>query len=376
MERTGELSAEYHYKASDNLTIEAGYDGTFGRHDFPFSGEYYDTVSHNFINDADVTNHYMYRQSIHAVYGTLETELDEFAILGGLRFEKSYITSDLMSQSLVIPNDYFKVYPTLHLAYKLSELTQLQLNYSLRANRPESDDMNPFPEYRDPRNLLAGNPKLKPEYIHSVEFGYQMQNDNLTIVPSIYFRQRYNAFTSVAKMLNDTTVLNTRENLNSDRSGGLELVLAGNLGSIGTMNLSASGFYQEIDASNLGYSSKKSDFSWTGSLNCTVNILKSLSFQVNSNYRSLRLTPQGESLPTYVVNFALRQELFEGKLALVGTISNAFNSFKRENDVATDILHQHTIYKRDSRILMLGATYNFGNTNKHRKDKTEFDSTE
>jgi hypothetical protein len=177
-------------------------------------------------------------------------------------------------------------------------------------------------------------------------------------------------------MLNDTTVLNTRENLSSDKSGGLELVLAGNIGGIGTMNVSASGFYQQIDASNLGYSANKSDFSWTGSLNCTINIIKSLSLQVNSNYRSSRLTPQGESLPTYVVNFALRQELIEGKLSLVGTVSNAFNSFKRENDVNTDILHQHTVYKRDSRILMLGAVYNFGNTGKHGKDKTEFEGTD
>lgn len=376
MERTGELSAEYHYKASDNLTIEAGYDGTFGRHDFPFSGEYFDTVSQKFVSDTEVTNHFLYHQTIHAVYGTIETELDKLGILAGLRFEKAFISSDLVSQNLIIPNDYFKVYPTLHLSYKLNELTELQLNYSLRANRPESDDMNPFSEYQNPRNLRAGNPKLKPEYIHSIEFGYQIQNDNFTIVPSIYFRQRYNAFTSVARMLNDTTVLNTRENLSSDRSGGLELVLAGNLGSIGTMNFSASGFYQEIDASNLGYSSKKSDFSWTGSLNCTINIIKSLSLQVNSNYRSLRLTPQGESLPTYVVNFALRQELIEGKLSLVGTISNAFNSFKRENDVNTDILHQHTINRRDSRILMLGAVYNFGNTGKHGKDKTEFEGTD
>ena len=376
MERTGEISAEYHYKASDNMTFEAGYNGTFSRHDFPFSGEYYDTVSQSFVIDTDVTNHYMYRQSIHAIYGTLETEVDNLGILGGLRFEKAYITSDLISQNLVIPNDYFKVYPTVHLAYKLSEVTQLQLNYSLRANRPESDDMNPFPEYRDPRNLRAGNPKLKPEYIHSVEFGYQIQNDNLTIVPSVYFRQRYNAFTSVAKMLNDTTILNTRENLNSDRSGGLELVLAGNIGNIGTTNVSVSGFYQEIDASNLGYAAKKSNTSWSGSLNCTINLTKTLAFQLNSNYRSSRLTPQGENLPTYVVNLALRQELLEGKLTLTGTVSNLFNSFKRENEVNTDILYQHTINRRDSRIIMFGAAYNFGKTGKRSKDKTEFEGVE
>lgn len=377
MERAGEVSAEYHFKSADNMTIEAGYNGSFGRHDFPFSGEYFDTLSQKFINDAEITNHYLYKQEIHAFYSTIETEFGNLGLMGGLRLEKAYVTSDLVLQNLIIPNDYFKLYPTLHLAYKLTELTQLQLNYSLRANRPESDDMNPFPEYQNPRNLRAGNPKLKPEYIHSVEFGYEIQNDNLTIVPSIYFRQRYNAFTSVAKMLNDTTVLNTRENLSSDKSAGLELVIAGNLGSIGTMNLSTSGFYQEIDASNLGYGAKKSDLSWTGSLNCSINIIKSLSFQINSNYRSQRLTPQGEGLPTYVVNFAVRQELIEGKLSLTGTISNAFNSFKREMKVNTNILNQHTIYKRDSRIIMLGIVYNFGNSTKRTKDKqAEFDSTE
>jgi len=79
----------------------------------------------------------------------------------------------------------------LHLSYKIGEFDELQLNYSLRANRPRGEDMNPFPEYRDPRNVQAGNPYLKPEFIHSVEFGYQVQDENISILPSIFYRNRY-----------------------------------------------------------------------------------------------------------------------------------------------------------------------------------------
>jgi outer membrane receptor for ferrienterochelin and colicin len=261
------------------------------------------------------------------------------------------------------------VYPTLHLSYKIGEFDELQLNYSLRANRPRGEDMNPFPEYRDPRNVQAGNPYLKPEFIHSVEFGYQVQDENISILPSIFYRNRYNKFTSVTEALNDSTLLTTRENLSSDQSGGFELVVTGNLWNILSINSSTDAFYEEIDASNLGYGEKKSTVTWSGNLNCNVNVLKGTVFQVNSNYRSRQLTPQGENFASFVTNVGVRQDLSDEKISLIATVSDVFRTLNRKTEWDTPALSQTSFSSRDSRVLFLGLTYHFGGPPKKSKDQ-------
>ena len=49
-------------------------------------------------------------------------------------------------------------YPTLHLTYELGDFEEIQLNYSKRVNRADSDEHNPFAEYDDPQTREVGNP--------------------------------------------------------------------------------------------------------------------------------------------------------------------------------------------------------------------------
>jgi len=142
------------------------------------------------------------------------------------------------------------LYPTIHLAYKLNT-GELQLNYSKRVNRPEGDDLNPFPEYQDPRNLRAGNPKLLPEIIHSAEFGFQWRNGNFSFVPSLYYRFKKNGFTDVLVKLNDTTLLSTIQNLSNDVSAGLELIFSAKLANFSLPTLVPTFFIIKLTRANL-----------------------------------------------------------------------------------------------------------------------------
>ncbi len=360
---------EYSNKLSENSAVEAGYVGDFNKRDMDFYGEYSNTDLQSFIKDNVKTNHFIYNETIHALYATVENSFGPLSFLGGLRTEQSFITADLLSRDSVLTNEYIELYPTLHLSYTISSLAELQLNYSRRANRPEGDDLNPFPEYQDPRNIRAGNPKLLPEFIHSVEFGFQWQNDNLTIVPSIFYRNKYNGFTSVIKPLNDSTWLTTKENLASDESTGLEFVMSGNLGKLFSTNISTNTFYEQIDASNLGFSGNKSTVTWSGNLNCNVNLETSTMIQVNSSYRSSRLTPQGENKPSFVMNLGARQDLFEDKLTIVMTLSDIFKTLKRETILNTSWINQQVTNDRDTRVVYLGFSYHFGQPSKKSKEK-------
>ncbi len=274
----------------------------------------------------------------------------------------------------MISNDYFKVYPTLHLSYKLKK-GELQINYSRRVHRPEGDDLNPFPEYQDPFNIRAGNPKLLPELIHSVEFGFKWQNDHFSFVPSLYYRYKQNGFTSVIIKVNDSVLLTTQENLSNDKSTGLELIFSAKAGKFLTANLSSNFFYNQIDASNLGYSATKSIVSMSTNFNATATLTKTTMWQVSCNYRSARLTPQGKAFPTFVLNSGLRQDFFKKKVTLTLTVSDLFKSLKQKTELNSLYLKQVSVGRRDARIFYAGISYRFGKViKKQSEEKLQFDN--
>ena len=367
-EDINQLTIEYSNPISETTNLEAGYEGNFNKNDFDFYSEYFDTTQNKFIKNVNQTSRFIYNENIHAVYATYDHSFGSFGFQEGLRIEQSIGKANLVTNDSSFSKKYFNLYPTLHISYNFSDLTKLQASYSRRVRRPESDDINPFPEYQDPRNIRAGNPNLLPEYIHSLELGFNYQTDEYSILPSLYYRYNSNSFTRVTQLINDTTSLTTEENLSNDQSAGFELICSASIKNLLTINANTDVFYDQIDASNLGYSNKKSIISWSGSGTLNMNVTKTLMLQFNSNYRSARLTPQGEFRPRFVVNLGARQEFLDGKLSLLMTVSDLFNSLKREININTVALIESSIATRDSRIFYLGLSYNFGSKSKKTKD--------
>jgi outer membrane receptor protein involved in Fe transport len=369
-----QLTIDYSNPLTEDSKLEAGYDGSFNQIDMDFYGEYYDAALGKFVKDIIKTNRFKYSESIHAVYGTYQHSYEAFGYSAGLRLEQVLINGTLVTKDSAISNQYFKIYPTLHLSYKLKK-GELQLNYSRRVNRPEGDNLNPFPEYQDPYNIRAGNPNLLPEITHSVEFGYKWQNDKFSFVPSLYYRYKQNGFTSVTIRLNDSVLLSTQQNLSNDKSTGLELIFSAKAGKFLSANLSSNFFYNQIDASNLGYNNKKSVVSMSTNFNSTVTLTKTTMWQVSCNYRSARLTPQGKLFGSFVFNSGMRQDLFKKKVSVILTASDIFKSLKQKSELNTLFLNQFTTGRRDARIIYLGISYRFGKlTKKQSEEKLQFDN--
>jgi outer membrane receptor protein involved in Fe transport len=369
-----QLTIDYSNPLSEDSKLEAGYDGSFNQIDMNFYVGYYDTAQRKFLKDVIKSNRFKYSEAVHAAYATYQRSYEKFGYEAGLRLEQAFINGTLVTKDSAISNQYFKVYPTLHLSYKLKK-GEVQLNYSKRVHRPEGDDLNPFPEYQDPYNLRAGNPKLLPEMIHSIEFGYKWQNEKFSFVPSLYYRDKQNGFTTVITPLNDSVLLTTQQNLSSDKSTGLELIFSAKAGKFLTSNLSGNFFYNKIDASDLGFSNKKSIVSMSINFNTTATITKTTMLQVSSNYRSARLTPQGKVFGSFVLNAGVRQDLFKKKISLILTASDILNTLKQKMELNTQYLKQVTISKRDARIIYFGISYRFGKIiKKSGEEKLQFDN--
>ncbi len=373
-DRQKQVSLDFTDPISDKSKLELGYAGSFTNQDLNLVAEYFDTASSRFVKDLLKSNLFIYKESVHAFYTTFQRASERFSYSAGLRFEQAFTSSNLATKDSLVTNNYFRIYPTLHLAYNLSD-GELQLNYSRRVNRPEADELNPFPDYQDPLNLRAGNPKLLPEVIHSVEFGYRWQNNKFSFVPSIYYRYKEDGFTSVIKPLNDSVLLNTEENLSKDRSAGLELVFTAKAGKFFNANMGANFFYNQIDASELGFDEMKSIVSMSLNFNSTFTFTPITMLQFSTNYRSSRLTAQGRSFGSIVFNLGIRQDMFKKKVSFVLTASDLFKSLRQKSSIDTYFLDQSSITRRDGRIFYLGLNFKFGSSAKKAEDKMEFDDS-
>ncbi len=367
------LNIDYAYPLSEEFQLETGYAGEFYSDDFSNFFEYYDIPGDVWIEDLTKTNLFLIDQSIHAAYATLSKQYENFGLLAGIRAEQTLIESNLVTLDSIVPNNYFKLYPTLHLSYKINEQHELGLSYSRRVNRPDPDELNPFPEYADIRDLEAGNPYLKPEQIHSIEMTYQWKAESLSFQPTLYYRQVYDAFTEVSRYVNDTTLLTTQENLSTETSGGLEMILSWTPHRILNFNFNTNLYYNTIDASNLGYEDQQSMVSSESKLAAYIDATSTTRLQLNANYRSSMLTSQGKSLPVYFLNAGFRQDIFKRKASLTLTLSDIFNTMKWEYIIDTPELYQKVTRKRKSQIFYVGFVYRFGITTKKSEEELMFE---
>lgn len=235
--------------------------------------------------------------------------------------------------------------------------------------------MNPFPEYSDPRNMEAGNPKAKPEQIHSIEFGYQLKTKAFSILPCLYYRYKYDGFAEITKYVNDSVLLKTFTNLSKSEFMGMELIISANIGEIANLNFSANGYYTRLDASNIGYSNNKRAFSCDTKLGANFNVTKSTLLQLNCFYRSEKINAQGTTDPSFYTNIGLRQDIWKNKASLILTISDVFNTLNQFNYIDTPELWQKSTRKRDSQILYLGFTYRFGTSAKKERQELNYDDS-
>ena len=92
-------------------------------------------------------------------------------------------------------------------------------------------------------------------------------------------------------------------------------------------------------------------------------------FELNSNYRSARLTPQGGSHPSFVLNMGARQNLLNDRVSFTVSVSDLLKTQKQDTQLDVTGIQQRVTRRRDSQIVYVGLTYHYGRPGK--KDKKD-----
>lgn len=362
----------WHHRISDKIKFTAGYEIEHLRaeqnyHVFNWDGTEYQP-------DMNRTNDFTHHRLLNSVYATSEMRFGQWNILAGLRGEYADIRNDLHSDTKDLHQHYCNIYPTLHISHPTGNGCEAMLSYSLRVNRPEGSDMNPFAERINPLSLEAGNPNLKPEKIHSLECGWIWHGGNGgSLISTLYYRHITNQITEVSRYIADGVLLTTKENMQSSRNSGAELIWTMPVVKWFDFNLNLNGYYNQINASRLGYGKNKDTFSWSAMLNADFRPFRHYMLQLNGRYRSSTLVPQGKRNADVRINMGMKYDIPAIGLSVIGSVTDLFATYRKSFTLDTPELKQKVEKRRNPRIFYIGLSWQFGGMKKHRDDRLEYD---
>ena len=372
-ERETRLRADYTRPMGGEATLKTGYDLRIEKNLYDNLGLRGGAVTSTAIVPS-LTNSFRYGQTIQAAYATFERPFGDLTVQGGLRAEHVEVRINQITSAIKETNSYTRLYPSLHLGYRLSDDQTLTASYSHRVRRPRPDDLNPFRVYQDPFNFRMGNPRLKPQETHSVEAGYQLRREGAYYLATAFYRQNYKGVTEVVRDLGGGVLLTTRENLSKSRSGGLELVANGKLAANKlSYNINGSAFWNEIDASALGFTQPRSAYAVSGRANITWQVTPKDIVQLNGFAAGKRLTAQGYNAPFGMVNLGYRHK-FSDRLSGVVTVQDVLKTSRNRLVIDTPLLKQEVTRRQNQQAVFVGFTYSFGAAPKRgREDGFEFE---
>lgn len=349
--------------------IETGFKTTFK--DLNSKNDYlnFDYPLNDWVNDPLRKTDFEYKEQVYAAYGIYSNIVNQFQYQLGLRFEQANVDGNERLSNIAFNNNYFAVYPTVHLVQSLPYQQEIQLSYSRRVERPNNRQLNPYVDKSDSLNISAGNPELKPEFINSIELGYSKLIDKTALTSSLFYRNTIDAITNFTSIREDGVSETTWRNLAKNISYGLELTAAHPLFEWLRLNGSFTYFSNEFTDQNVS----NKDFTWQGKFNSFFTTSKDFNFQINFNYNAPGVTPQGKIKQVYFTDVALKKDFLDGQLSLTLRVSDVFNTRKFESETVGQNFITSSYRKMESRVAYLGISYRLssGNNNKERKPRNE-----
>jgi hypothetical protein len=174
------LKTDYTHPLKKGWKVDAGAKSSLTKTDNV--ADYFLTVNNVTNPDYDKTNHFLYKETIHAAYVNSSHEGKRWSMQAGLRMEHTISDGNQLGNPQK-PDSSFKrtytsLFPTAYLNYKLDSAGNhtVTIDYGRRINRPFYQDLNPFISPLDKFTYYVGNPFLQPAYTHNVQLSYSYKN--------------------------------------------------------------------------------------------------------------------------------------------------------------------------------------------------------
>src|SRR5690606_24964351 len=311
-------------------------------------------------------NRVVYTENIHAAYAIFGNEVNRFSYQLGLRGELTDVSVELSRENKTTYQNYFNVFPSSHLAYRITDSKTVQLSYTYRLSHPWFRNLMPFSNYSNNRTLYTGNPYLKPEYTHSIEGGYLFDWESGSILSSVYYRHR-------TGVVNRITVVDSigynrvfPVNLSTQDAVGLEFNFNWEPTSWWRINSNAN-FYRAVTKGQYeGQILDADTYSLSTRTMSRITFLTKYDFQASWRYRAPRETTQGRMRSNYAIDLGLSRDVLANRGTVTVSVRDLFNTNKFREIVDNEDFYSESESQWRPRSVMLTFNYRI-----NRKKDTE-----
>lgn len=319
---------------------------------------FYNSTGSTLVEDLTQKNLFTYNEQIHAIYSLWSGKLGGTSIQSGLRLEQTLIDGKQDVNNEKISQNYFNLYPSLSFIHPLNENNELQLSYSRTIKRPSARMINPFIDRSNLEVFRSGNPDLKPEYINTIELGYNGNWDKTVLGFTAFYKHIANPINSVT-ILDDNGISHMApQNMSSSQNYGLEFTFEDAIYNWWKINGNAS-FFRNLIKDDVKDNSA-SNYSYLGRINSSWTPSKTISLQLIANYAGPIVGVYSRMEPQYSVDFAVKKDFLKNKLSLTLRASDVFNTLKNKYTSWGSNFTSDNWRKTETQVLYFSISYSFG----------------
>jgi ferric enterobactin receptor len=321
--------------------------------------------------NSSLSNTLNYHQHVAAGYAELEFPVKNWVDvkLGG-RWEQTTVDATFSSAHKSINPDYANFVPSLFFKRKLGEDNSIKLSYSRRINRPGTEELNPYINTTDPKNMFQGNPYLLPELGERIEFTYSQEvkelgsvmvtvfqrNSNQDIQPYVTYYPSLQVGDSIYKNVN----LSMPQNIGLEKNTGVNIFSDFKFSSAFSVRSNISYYYRKI-YNSIDHSNSASSQNYRANINLTYEFSKNLVSECFGNFNSARNEVQGKYPANLSYSIAMRKKFWNGKGSLGLVANNPFAEFvKQQTLISGPNFNSNNIRYVPSRSFGISFNWRFG----------------
>lgn len=330
------LSVDYTQPLKEDVKLGFGTKTTFYDIESNADVNSYRPADKNYQTDRFLSNGLAYHQKVYAAYAEISFAVAKlFDAKIGSRYERTELNAyySQATQQANIPG-YNTLVPSIFLSKKIGEKQIIKLSFSKRINRPDYEDLNPFVNISDPKNLSTGNPYLKPELAYRYELGYSRDlGKKGSIMVNLFYRinqndiQPYIAYYPTYKVgdsLFTNVSVNTQQNIGRENNMGVNLF--GDVHFNAKLNIRGNVFLfyrHTINAIDKGLNSNS--FNYRFNINASYQFTNSLVAEFFGNFNGPRNEAQGRYPSFTSYTMAFRKQFWQKKGSIALTATNPFS---------------------------------------------------